>query len=191
MSKIYLQCKCRQACCFLAGLIPFSAGIHIGFHPFFMGVQLAYYLFFHGYQTSEICHKYLSLVFQLNKAQFTKSNNSVKSINQSNPIPLLTPVVTSRVVTLDWFWITGFINRVWIVTTNNYNSFTELHIPNITVTTAHINSSEYSLVMSWLHILILSTYILTIWHISLNSTIALSQSQSQSNVMTNGQSVLE
>jgi hypothetical protein len=65
---------------FSAGLIPFSPGIHIGFYPFLMDFHLGYYLFYHGYHTSEIRHDYLSQVFQLNDAQFNKSNNSVSLI---------------------------------------------------------------------------------------------------------------
>jgi hypothetical protein len=34
-----------------------------------------------------------------------------------------------------------FIEHLENVTTNNYNNLTELHIPKITVTTAHIKSS--------------------------------------------------
>jgi hypothetical protein len=36
-----------------------------------------------------------------------------------------------------------------LVTTNNYDSLTELHTPKITVTTAHINSSQSSLAVAW------------------------------------------
>jgi hypothetical protein len=45
--------------------------------------------------------------------------------------------------------VIGFIDHLKIVTTSNYNSITELHIPNIPVTTAHIKSSLSSLVVSW------------------------------------------
>jgi hypothetical protein len=45
-------------------------------------------------------------------------------------------------VTLDRVWIS---NRIYwtltLVTTNNYDSLTELHTPKITVTTANIKSS--------------------------------------------------
>jgi hypothetical protein len=36
----------------------------------------------------------------------------------------------------------GFIGLLQNVTTNNYDSLTELHIPKITVTIAHIKSSQ-------------------------------------------------
>jgi hypothetical protein len=53
-------------------------------------------------------------------------------------------------VTIDEVWIG---NRIyWIltfVTTNNYDSLTELHTPKITVTKAHIKSSQSSLVVAW------------------------------------------
>jgi hypothetical protein len=39
----------------------------------------------------------------------------------------------------------GFIGLLQIVTTNNYNSLTELHAPKITVTTARLKSSQSSL----------------------------------------------
>jgi hypothetical protein len=35
------------------------------------------------------------------------------------------------------------------LTNSNYNILTELHTPNITVTTAHITSSQSSLGVSW------------------------------------------
>jgi hypothetical protein len=50
-------------------------------------------------------------------------------------------------VTLDGFWI-GYSNTR-LVTTRNYNGLTELHTPNITVTTAHIKSSLCSLDVFW------------------------------------------
>jgi hypothetical protein len=37
--------------------------------------------------------------------------------------------------------MTGFTGFLQNVTTNNYNSFTELHTPKITINTAHIKSS--------------------------------------------------
>jgi hypothetical protein len=42
-----------------------------------------------------------------------------------------------------------FIEHLKNVTTNNYDSLSELHIPKITVTTAHINSSWSSLAVAW------------------------------------------
>jgi hypothetical protein len=36
-----------------------------------------------------------------------------------------------------------------LVTTNNYGNLTELHTPKITVTTAHIKSSQSSLAAAW------------------------------------------
>jgi hypothetical protein len=53
-------------------------------------------------------------------------------------------------VTIDGAWIG---NRIYwtltLVTTNNYNSLTELHTPKITVTTAHIKCSQSSLAVAW------------------------------------------
>jgi hypothetical protein len=45
-----------------------------------------------------------------------------------------------------------FIEHLQNVTTNNYESLTELHIPKITVTTEHIKSSQFAvslLVVAW------------------------------------------
>jgi hypothetical protein len=42
-----------------------------------------------------------------------------------------------------------FTEHLQNVTTNNYESFTKLHTPKITVTTAHIKSSESSLAVVW------------------------------------------
>jgi hypothetical protein len=42
-----------------------------------------------------------------------------------------------------------FIDHLQIVTTSKYKSLTELHTPDITVTVAHIKSSQSSLVISW------------------------------------------
>jgi hypothetical protein len=53
-------------------------------------------------------------------------------------------------VTIDGVWIDDRI--YWTltpVTTNMYDSFTELHTPKITVTTAHIKSSQSSLAVAW------------------------------------------
>jgi hypothetical protein len=47
------------------------------------------------------------------------------------------------------FWMAGFVDHLRIVTASNCNSLTELHTPNITVTTAHIKSSQSSLDVSW------------------------------------------
>jgi hypothetical protein len=44
-------------------------------------------------------------------------------------------------------FVIGFIEQD--VTTNNYDSLTELHTPKITVTTAHTTSSESSLTVAW------------------------------------------
>jgi hypothetical protein len=44
------------------------------------------------------------------------------------------------------------IGHLQNVTTNNYNSYTELHTPNITVTTSHTKSSQFAVllpVVSW------------------------------------------
>jgi hypothetical protein len=49
---------------------------------------------------------------------------------------------------LTGFWIIGFTDHLRIVTISNYNSLTELHTPNITVTTSHIKSSLSSLDVS-------------------------------------------
>jgi hypothetical protein len=43
---------------------------------------------------------------------------------------------------MDWQWtgsalVIGFIGHLQNVTTNNYDSLTELHAPNITAITAH------------------------------------------------------
>jgi hypothetical protein len=36
-----------------------------------------------------------------------------------------------------------------LVTTNKYDSLTELHIPKATITTAHMKSTESSLAVAW------------------------------------------
>jgi hypothetical protein len=39
------------------------------------------------------------------------------------------------------FWLEiGFIDHLWIVTSSNSNSLTELHTPDIALTTAHVTS---------------------------------------------------
>jgi hypothetical protein len=40
------------------------------------------------------------------------------------------------------------VGLLWNVTTNNYDSLTDLHAPKITVTTAHIKSFQSSLVVA-------------------------------------------
>jgi hypothetical protein len=45
--------------------------------------------------------------------------------------------------------VIGFIEHLQNVTTNNYDNLTELHTPKITVTIAHIKSSQYSLAVAW------------------------------------------
>jgi hypothetical protein len=45
--------------------------------------------------------------------------------------------------------MTGFIEYLQNVTTNNYDSLTELHTPKITVATTHINSSQSLLAVAW------------------------------------------
>jgi hypothetical protein len=53
-------------------------------------------------------------------------------------------VTGDRVSIGDWiYWI------VTLVTTNNYDSFAELHTPKITVTSAHINFAQTSLAVAW------------------------------------------
>jgi hypothetical protein len=53
-------------------------------------------------------------------------------------------VTTDGVWTGDWiYW------ALKLVTTNNYDNLTELHAPKITVTTAHIESSQSSLAVAW------------------------------------------
>jgi hypothetical protein len=43
----------------------------------------------------------------------------------------------------------GFIEHLQNVTTNNYDSLTDLHSPTITVTSAHIDSSQSYLAILW------------------------------------------
>jgi hypothetical protein len=43
----------------------------------------------------------------------------------------------------------GFIEHLQNVATNNYDSLTELHIPRITVTAAHMKTSQSSLAVAW------------------------------------------
>jgi hypothetical protein len=45
--------------------------------------------------------------------------------------------------------VIGSTEHLQNVTTNNYDSLTELHNPKITVTTAHTKSSQSSLVIAW------------------------------------------
>jgi hypothetical protein len=45
--------------------------------------------------------------------------------------------------------VIGFTEHSHNVTTNNYDSLTELHTPSITVTTAHIKSSQSSIAVAW------------------------------------------
>jgi hypothetical protein len=42
-------------------------------------------------------------------------------------------------------FVIGFIEHIQTVTSNNYNNLIELHTPKMTVTTAHIKSSQSSL----------------------------------------------
>jgi hypothetical protein len=44
--------------------------------------------------------------------------------------------------------VIGFIEHLQNVTTNNYDSFTELHTQKIAVTTAHIKPSQSSLAVA-------------------------------------------
>jgi hypothetical protein len=53
-------------------------------------------------------------------------------------------------VTGDEVWIGNWIYWTFtLVTTNSYDSLTELHTTKITVTTAHIKSSQSSLAVTW------------------------------------------
>jgi hypothetical protein len=53
-------------------------------------------------------------------------------------------------MTTDQVWIGNWIYcNYTLVTTNNYGNLTELHTPKITVTTAHIKSSQSSLAVAW------------------------------------------
>jgi hypothetical protein len=45
--------------------------------------------------------------------------------------------------------VIGFIEHLQNASTNNYNSLTELHTAKITVTTAHIETSQFSLIDAW------------------------------------------
>jgi hypothetical protein len=44
--------------------------------------------------------------------------------------------------------VTGFIEHLQNVTTNNYDSLTELHTPKITVTTEHVKSFQSSVAVA-------------------------------------------
>jgi hypothetical protein len=52
-------------------------------------------------------------------------------------------------VTIDRVWIGNRIYWTQNVTTNNYDSLTELHTPEITVTAAHMKSFQSSLAVAW------------------------------------------
>jgi hypothetical protein len=45
--------------------------------------------------------------------------------------------------------VMGFILPLQNITTNNYDSLTELHTANITVTTTHTKFSQSSLAVAW------------------------------------------
>jgi hypothetical protein len=45
--------------------------------------------------------------------------------------------------------VIGFGEHLQNVTTNNYDSLTDLHTPKIAVTTAHLKSSQSSLAVAW------------------------------------------
>jgi hypothetical protein len=53
-------------------------------------------------------------------------------------------------VTINGIWIG---NRIYwtltLVTINNCDTLTELHTPNITVTSAHTESSQFALAVDW------------------------------------------
>jgi hypothetical protein len=58
--------------------------------------------------------------------------------------------VTLLSVTRDEVWIDKWVYwTLTLVTTNNYDSLTEIHTPNITVTIAHIKSSQSSITVAW------------------------------------------
>jgi hypothetical protein len=62
-------------------------------------------------------------------------------------------------------FVTGFSDHLQVVTTNYYNSLTELHVPNITVTTAHIKYSLHSPTSNWeLNSLLQTAPVITSWH---------------------------
>jgi hypothetical protein len=57
-------------------------------------------------------------------------------------------------MTRDEVWIGNWIYwTLTVVTTNKYVSLTELHTPKITVTTAHITSSQSLLAVAWQRLL--------------------------------------
>jgi hypothetical protein len=53
--------------------------------------------------------------------------------------------ILSRDLETGFGLVVGFIGHY----TRNYDSLTELHTPKITVTTAHIKSSQSSLAVAW------------------------------------------
>jgi hypothetical protein len=63
-----------------------------------------------------------------------------------------------KILSRDWatrdeVWIGNWIYwALTLATTNSYDSFTELHTPKITVTTAHIKFSQSSLGIAWLRL---------------------------------------
>jgi hypothetical protein len=58
--------------------------------------------------------------------------------------------ILPRGVTRDEIWIGNWIYwALTLVTTSNYDSLTELHTPNITVTTAHNKSSQSLVAVAW------------------------------------------
>jgi hypothetical protein len=69
----------------------------------------------------------------------------------------------------------AFIHHLQVVTTNKYNSLTELHTQNITVTTAHIKSVAVSISRSlitapkWLYVCI-RAQVLSEWRLPSNWT---------------------